>query len=116
MSEEISQKKAAYYKRKRENMSMNDAISVFKADIVWGAIYPCVSCHRTCFRNSVVKANIEKLNDLKYFELAVNLPIIYNNAKFYIKGSYWICHTCHAYIKRNSLPKIYSKFMNSLTV
>ena len=44
---------------KRENMSLDDCLAVFQREIVWGSIYPCMSCHRACFRNGV---NIFKLS------------------------------------------------------
>ena len=93
---------------------MFEASLVFSASIVWGAIYPCISCHRTRFRNGVNKADILKLKQQEFFEKAVNLSLLSTSSKFYIKSSYWICKTCMDYIRRNSLPKVSS--MNAMHV
>ena len=111
--EHREEKKEAYKKRK-ECMSMSEASSVFSASIVWGAIYPCICCHRTRFRNNVTKADILKLKQRDIFEKAVDLSMLSTSSKFYIKSSYWICKTCMDYIRRNSLPKVSS--MNAMHV
>ena len=95
-------------------MTLDEAILVFQSETVWGAIYPCISCHRTCFRNGVRKANIQKLMDHTIFDKAINLKLLNNDSKFWVKDSIWICHTCLSYIGRNSLPKMSSR--NSLQV
>ena len=103
-----------YYKKKREKMTLDESISAFKSEIVWGAIYACISCHRTCFRNGVRKPNIKKLMDHTIFDKAIHHTLLSKDSKFWIKNSLWICHTCLSYIGRNSLPKMSSR--NALQV
>ena len=125
--EKIKERNKSFYMKKRENMTLDESIAAFRAEIVWGALYACVSCHRNCFRNGVVKANIEKLKKHTIWSTAINPSVIkqstYNEntglvpnlfTNFYIKNSYWICHTCLKYISRNRLPKMSSE--NSLQV
>ena len=50
---EIKEKYISKVKEKRKNLSMFESLSTFKKEIVWGAVYPCISCHRTCFINGV---------------------------------------------------------------
>jgi hypothetical protein len=125
--EKIKERNKSFYMKKREKMTLDESIAAFRAEIVWGALYACVSCHRNCFRNGVVKANIEKLKQHTIWSTAINPSVIKQSAynettglvpnlftNFYIKNSYWICHTCLKYISRNSLPKMSSE--NSLQV
>jgi hypothetical protein len=114
----IKEKKESYYVKKRDNMTLDEAITAFRAEIVWGALYACVSCHRNCFRNGVMKANIEKLKQHTIWQTAISPDVIKQSSysetngvmpnkitNFFIKNSFWICHTCLKYISRNSLPK-----------
>ena len=87
-------------------MTLEESISAFRTEIVWGAIFACISCHRTCFRNGVRRANMEKLSDHTIFDSAINRFLVKKESKFYIKKSFWICHTCFSYISRNTLPKM----------
>ena len=45
---------------------------------------------------------------------AIDIVFIEKNHKLYIKGSFWLCHSCNLYITKNKIPKISS--MNSLKV
>ena len=110
----IERKLKNYYEKKRGNMTMDESISAFKANIFWGSIYPCISCHRTRFRNGVTKANMEKLKDKTISKEAINYGLINKESILWIKNSFWICHTCQSYIKQNKLPNISSK--NALQV
>ena len=38
-------------KKKREDMTEWDGLRVFWAETAWGAIYRCIICHKTRFRN-----------------------------------------------------------------
>ena len=120
--EKIKDKNKSYYKT-RDNMTLDESITAFKAEIIWGAIYACISCHRTCFRNGVKKANIEKLSQHSVWQTAINPSVIKESScsetsglvpNFFIKNSFWICNTCFKYISWNSLPKKSSE--NSLQV
>ena len=106
--ENISNKKKQYYKKKRENMTMDESISAFKTEIIWGAIYPCISCHRTRFRNGVTKTDREKLERHTIFRSSINVDVFNKKSKFRVKNALWICHTCVSYISLKSLPKISS--------
>ena len=98
---------------KRCNLSLANSLDLFKKEIAWGSIYPCICCHRTRFRTGMRKAELEKLSMLSNFENAVDKSVM-SSSKFYIKSSFWICHTCFSYIKNNRVPKQSS--MNSLHV
>ena len=87
---------------------------MFWAETAWGAIYPCICCHKTKFRNGVIKANIPKLKQLKYYKKSVDESYLGPKSKFHIKDSYWICHDCQAKIKGNSMPAC--SVMNSLHI
>ena len=102
------------HKKKREDMTEWDGFRVFWAETAWGAIYSCISCHKTKFRNGVKKANIPKLECSKYYEKSVDPSHLGSKSKFHMKGSYWICHTCHDKIKGNSMPACSA--MNSLKI
>ena len=117
--ENISEKRKAHYllnreiilenyTKKRENMTMDESMTTFKTNIIWGAIYPCISCHRTRFRNGVRKADMQKLNGKTISKSAINFDLLGNKSKFLVKNAFWICHTCVSYISRNRLPKISS--------
>ena len=125
--ESIKERNRSFYVKKRDNMTMNESIAAFRAEIAWGAIYPCLSCHRTCFSNGVTKANIERLKQHSIWQSAIDPSVLKQSSycetnglapnlfkNFFIKNSYWICHTCLKYISRNSLPKKSSE--NSLQV
>ena len=87
---------------------------MFWAETAWGAIYPCICCHKTNFRNGVIKANMPKLKQLKYYKKSVDESYLGSKSKFHIKDSYWICHDCQAKIKGNSMPAC--SVMNSLHI
>ena len=101
-------------KKKRENMTEWDGFRLFWADTAWGAIYPCISCHKCKFRNGVQKANFQKLNNYKYYKESVDPSYLNSKSKFHIKGSFWICLDCHNKIKGNSMPACSA--MNSLQI
>jgi hypothetical protein len=106
----LSGKKQAEYicklKQKRANLSLFESLSMFRKEIVWGAIYPCISCHRTCFRNGVKVVKSEVLNKFSIFQEAVQASLVEKHSTFTTKGSLWICHNCNLYIRRNKMPKI----------
>ena len=54
-------------KTKRKNLSIQDSVKVFRREIMWGPIYPCISCHRTLFRRGVSIAEIEELKKYQGF-------------------------------------------------
>jgi hypothetical protein len=99
---------------KKKNMSLDDCLHVFRREIVWGSIYPCISCHRACFRNGVNIFKISEVENIEKFDEFVDMKFVHINSIFFVKGSFWICHTCKLYIRRNKMPKI-SK-MNALHI
>jgi hypothetical protein len=96
------------------NLSLVESLSAFRKDIVWGAIYPCISCHRTCFRNGVKLFKINILEKYSILPEAVDQSNLMHDSLFKTKGTFWICHNCYLYITRNKMPKISSK--NSLEI
>ena len=123
--EEIIGKKGEYYeankekilqkiKIKRENLTLDDCLKLFKQEIVWGPIFPCICCHRMCYRTGVTVANLDKLGAQPIFEKAVKQSDLERNESFVKRDSYWICHNCLLYISKNKMPKIASE--NSLRV
>jgi hypothetical protein len=99
---------------KRENMSFDDCLYVFRREIVWGSIYPCISCHRACFRNGVNMFKISEVENIGKFYEFVDMKFVHEESHFFVKGSFWMCHTCKRYIKRNKMPKI--SIMNALQI
>ena len=95
-------------------MSMLDCLSTFRKAIIWGAIYPCICCHRTCFRNGVKRANPSNLQKLSIYDKAIDTTFLKENPNLFSKGSLWICHTCNLYIIKEKVPKIST--MNSLKI
>ena len=93
---------------------MDESISAFNKDIIWGAIYPCISCHRTRFRNGVTSTTREKLYQHTISKSAINSDLFNNKSKFLVMDAFWICHTCWTCISRNKLPKMCSS--NALQV
>ena len=62
--EEIHRKKKEYYeankekilqkrKVKRENLTLYECLKLFRQEIIWGPIFPCICCHRMCYRTGV---------------------------------------------------------------
>ena len=99
-------KQAKARKKKREDMTMWDCKKAFWAETAWGAIYPCLCCHKTFFRNGVRKANPKEMNKkYRFFEKSVDMTVIHAGPnKFFIKDYYWMCHGCFDKIKGNSMP------------
>ena len=95
-------------------MSVWDGFRVFWSETSWGAIYACICCHKTKFRNGVKKANLAKLQCHKYYEKSVDPSYLNSKSKFHMKGAYWICLTCYDKIKGNSLPAC--SVMNALHI
>ena len=77
---------------------------MFKQKVAWGAIYPCICCEGTYFRNGVKKADIEKMKTKNMFAEAVDVRVD-SKPQFYVKNSYWICKGCSDSITRGVLPK-----------
>ena len=111
---EILRNKKKHYRKNKDKLTMDESICAFNANIIWGAIYPCISCHRTRFRNGVMKADSNNVGKYEISKSAINYDLMGNKSKFYAKNSFWICHTCLSYIKRNRLPTMSSK--NALEV
>ena len=104
--EDNKEKQAIARKKKRENMTVWDGLRVFWAETTWGAIYPCLCCHKTFFRNGVRKANPKEMDKkYRFYEKSVDTTVIHAGPnKFFIKDSYWMCHGCFGKIKGNSMP------------
>ena len=98
---------------KTRNLSLTDSLQLFKTEIAWGPIYPCICCHRTRFRTGVKEAVIDELSKQSNFKNAVDQVRI-SSSELYVKSKFWICHTCLSYLKNNKIPRQSS--MNSLTV
>ena len=114
--EKNKEKKALARKKKREEMTVWDGLRVFWAETAWGAIYPCLCCHKTYFRNGVRKANPKEMDKkYRFFEKSVDKSVIHAGPnKFFIKDSYWMCHGCFNKIKGNIMPAI--SVMNALKI
>ena len=54
-------------KIKTSNLSLTDSLQLFKTEIAWGPIYPCICCHRTRFRTGVKEAVIDELSKQSNF-------------------------------------------------
>ena len=106
---EIKEKYISKVKEKRKNLSMLDSLSTFRKEIVWGAVYPCISCHRTCFRNGVKLFKKAELEKFPILHKVVDGDVLLEGSIFKTKGSFFICHNCKLYICRNKMPKISSK-------
>ena len=87
-------------KEKRANMSMLGCLSSFIKAIIWGSIYPCICCHRACFRNGVKRANLSNLQKFSIYNEAVDTIFLQENLRLFAKGSLWICHNCNLYITK----------------
>ena len=82
------EEKAQKYSLKRDQMTMAEAISAFKADIIWGPIYPCVSCHMAHFRSSVTKTDTNILKEKDKFYMSIEECVLENEEnKFLVKNS-----------------------------
>ena len=101
-------------KAKRKVLSLNESLKIFKREILWGPIYPCICCHRTLFRKGVSATKIPELEKHSIFSKAIDESLLENGSAFLVKEKFWICHTCLSSIKKNSLPKMSS--MNSLQI
>ena len=87
-------------------MSLDECLAVFRREIVWGSIYPCLSCHRACFRNGVNIFKLPEMENNGKFDEFLDMKYVHSESNFLVKGSFWMCHTCKLYIKRNKMPKI----------
>ena len=112
--EEINEKRKNIYHKKRKNLTLDQSLKLFRSEIVWGPIYPCISCHRCLFRNSVTKFNSQKYAEHSIVEKAIQEETLQAKSKFFVQGQHWICSTCQSYIKKEKLPKLCSQ--NSLQV
>nr|XP_054593099.1 uncharacterized protein LOC129159978 [Nothobranchius furzeri] len=98
-----------------ENPQMNEAIAVFRSNIKSGPTYVCTSCEKASFRNQVKVCN--RSNYTKYPSVVAQCL----TGKFlHICGEScnepcsvplerkheWICHTCHDYIRKGSIPRL----------
>ena len=101
-------------KEKRKHLSLQNSLKLFKREILWGAIYPCLCCHRTLFRQGVSVAKIKELQTFSIYQEAVDLTFLSSGSGFLVKEKFWICHNCLAKIKKNILPNMSS--MNALQI
>ena len=87
-------------------------------EIAWGAVHPCISCHKTFFRSSVCKIDISKMKKSEVFYSSINLEALQlerkSDSEFWIKNSFWLCLCCKNYLKRDKMPKLSSK--NALSI
>ena len=86
----------------------------FRASIRDGRIYPCISCHRVCFKNGVHSFTNE-------FEFEVNgkykdlLSLtIEKTVDLKVKEGFFICTTCKNYIAKGKIPPM--NFKNKLEI
>ena len=87
-----------YYQEKRKNLTLSQSLQMFKMEIAWGSIFPCICCHRYCFINSVKRTNQELLTKYPIAVEAIEETYFQQDSKFLTKNSFWICITCLEYI------------------
>ena len=85
------QRKVHYHEKKRANMTLNESLYAFKNSIIWGAIYPCICCHRTRFRNGVTRISISKLKEYKISMKALDYKLLNAESIFFVKNAFWVC-------------------------
>ena len=83
--------------------------------VKFGPIFGCVSCHRLCFDNSVIRLKESFPSDIakvhpEIFEMAIES---YKNVEP-VDGSYYLCLTCKKYIFKGKVPPMSHK--NNLEV
>jgi hypothetical protein len=79
-------------KEKRKNLSMDDCLKLFRKEIVWGSIYPCISCHRACFRNGVVMFKLSNFENIEEIGKFLNLKLVNSDSQFVVKNSRCVIH------------------------
>ena len=95
--------------------TMEGRIAMFRQSVRYGAIFPCVCCHRVMFQQQVskysgkVKIEIEKHEGL--FESAIGRLDLVRK----VFDDYYICSTCKSYLcKKKEMPPM--SHLNNLEV
>ena len=93
---------------------MYDCLKTFRKEIVWGAIYPCVSCHRACFRNGVNIFKVAKVESFSKLEEMIDAKLLNAESQLYVKSSFWICHTCKSWEEKQNAQNIHNECITNI--
>ena len=88
--------------KKRTNVCIEEAITIFHSKVKIGPQFVCIVCHRMMNRQTVVPYNRGKYTDTSPYVI----PNVFCNKFTYVScdGKQWVCKTCDGALIRANIP------------